>query len=244
MGAKGQLIALGGAAVKSHAVLQALVVHDHAVAHLGGTVHGLKLGGTLHILLELVLHCLVGDGGQDLVSFQTLILLQGDHGTNGHNCLKGEALLAQFGHFHLGGSHRVQALLLNGLQACLGIDLFDGVFIEHPGAIHALDHLTRCLALPETGDGDIAAALAIGLVQARLELFLTHFDGQFDLILLFVFYNALDIHVLFPPVKHPFCAHEGLKRHCIAVYIGYLIRFLRELPDFFSSFQDFLRTKV
>ena len=112
------------------------------------------------------------------------------------------------------------------------------------GAVHTLDDLPGGLALPEPGDRDAAAVLAIGFVQAGFELFLTHFNGQFDLKLLFVFYNALDIHVLFPPVKRPFCSLESLKRHCIAVYIGYIIRFFPELPDFFSSFQDFFRAKL
>ena len=244
VGAQRQLIALGRAALEGHAVLDALIVHDHAVAHLGGPVHRLQLGGAVHILLELIVHRRVGDGGKNLVGLQALILLQGDHGTDSDNGLKGEALFPQIGDFHPGRGNGIQALLLNGLHACLGIDLLNGIFIEYSSAVHPLNDLTGGLALPEPGDRDAAAVLAIGFVQAGFELFLTHFNGQFDLKLLFVFYNALDIHVLFPPVKRPFCSLESLKRHCIAVYIGYIIRFFPELPDFFSSFQDFFRAKL
>ena len=244
VGTQRQLIALGGAALKGHAVLGALIVHDHAVAHFGSPIHGLQLGSALHVLLQLVLHSGIGDSGQNLVSLQALILLQGDLGTNCHDGLKGKSLLAQLGDLHLGGSDGIQALFLDGLHAGLGIDFFNGVFIEHPGAVHTLDNLTGGLALTEPGDRDIAAALAIDLFQACFELFLAYFNGQLDLKFLFVFYNALDIHVLFSSCETPFYSLESPKRHCIAVCIGYIIRFLPELPAFFSLFQDFFWTKV
>ena len=219
VGAQGQLIALGSAAVKGHAVLGALVVDDHAVPHGGSPLHRLQTGGAVHVLLKLTVHGFLGDGGQDLVGLQAFILLQGDHGTNGHSSLHGKALLAHFGDFHLGRGHGIQTLLLNGLGAGLGIEFFNGVFIEHPGAVHALDHLTGGLALTEPGDRDAGTVLAVGLLQAGLKFLLTHFDGQLDLVFLFVFDNALDIHVLFSSCETPFFPCGRAQKGIVLQYI-------------------------
>ena len=200
-GAQLQAVVLCGAACEGNIVLQADIVDDSGVAQLSCAVHGDQLGSTVHEDLQLLVNSSLGDGGQDLVCLQALVLLQGDFGANGDQSLEGEAFLAQGQDLDLGGSHVVQALLSDGCVASLGVDQLQSLFVEDACAVHALDDLTGSLALTEAGDVDAAAVLQVNLVQASLKLLSGNFHDEFDFVLFLVFNNALDNHVDFPPVN-------------------------------------------
>ena len=195
VGAQLQGVVLGLAALEGHAVVKALKVQQNGIAHLGLALHVYQAGRALDIGLELVFDVLVGDGDSFLLRTQALVRTDLGLGSDGDHGLKGKAVLAHLQDFHFGVGHHIQLLLLHGLGVSGGIKLFDGVFIEHAGAVHTLDDLPGGLALPEAGDGDAAPLLLVDLVQRGLKLLSPDLDDQLYGAVLYVLFT-LDVHLL------------------------------------------------
>ena len=93
-------------------------------------------------------------------------------------------------------AHVLQVLLLHGGLIGGGIDVVDGLLIEHGGAVHALDDLAGGLALPEAGDGDVLAGLQICLLNRGLKRIRLYLDGQLHGAVFFFLYVG-DLHEFF-----------------------------------------------
>ena len=164
---------------------------------MGLPVHGHQAGGPADIGLQLILDVLVGDVHLGLGGGEALVGLQGDLGADGDQGGEDEALLLVDLHdVHDGVAHVLQVLLLHGLLIGGGIDVVDGLLIEHGGAVHALDDLAGGLALPEAGDGDVLAGLQICLLNRGLKRIRLYLDGQLHGAVFFFLYVG-DLHEFF-----------------------------------------------
>ena len=191
--AEPQLVALGGAALKGHAVLLAFVVDDHRVAFRGGTLHGDDAGNLFGLLVQLGLDLFVGDGDGGLGGLQALVLAQLDLGIELY--LDGQLQGLVLADVHIGNrglTHGLPALVGDGFLVHVGEDLFHRVAVKYSRAVEVLDHLPGGLALAEAGNGDVLAVLQVGLGNAGLEDFLLDLDLDGQLIVLSV--RALDGH--------------------------------------------------
>ena len=227
-GAQLQAVALGLAAVKGNAVLEALEVDDHGVAVLSLTLHGHHTAGAVDVGLELVVDVLVGDLDLFLLSGETLVLAQLHLRTDSDGGLKGQAVLAGLQNLHVGPGHHVQLLLLHGIGIGLGIELVDGIFIEHAGAEHTLDDLPGSLALPEAGHVDLVALLQISLLDRGLKLLAADLDDQLHGAL-FLLLDAFDIHLVNFLLSAP-GPGQGSRTGQLSRYPLYIIRCARKLP--------------
>ena len=195
-GAQLQAVVLALAALEGLAVHKALEVDDSGVTLLSLTLDSLQAGGTIDVGLQLGLDILLRDLGHVLGSGQALIGTQLHLGTDGDQSLKGQALLAHGNDLHLGVAHLVQLLLGNGLSISLRVDLVDGIFIEHAGAVQAFHDLAGGLALAEAGHVDAGTILQVSLLDRSLKLLGTDLDNEFNRAL-FLFLYAGDLHVFF-----------------------------------------------
>ena len=188
-----QVVVLALAALKGNAVIEALEVDIHGVAHLSGTVRGLGGGYILRHSVQLRLHLCIRHDRLSLFHFQALVLAQRDLGVHvGHQCQGNHVLVINVHVLQRGTADRLEVLTGNGKIINLGEDLFQTVFIENMSAVHALDHLPGSLALPETGDHDALASLHVcgintGLHQLLVDL---HHDGS----LVAILFGTLDNH--------------------------------------------------
>ena len=177
-----QAVAFGLAALKGHAVVEALEVQDHGVAFLGGALHGLDAAVALGHAVDFGLDLFIGHIDFGLGNLQALVIAQGHFGVEiGLHREDNAAILAVFQVGDVGRADGLDLLGHDGLFIDLGENLVDSVFIEHLGAVHTLDHLPGGLALAEAGDKDIFAALVVGLGQSGVKLRLLHFDDDFGL---------------------------------------------------------------
>ena len=195
-GAEVEVVLLRLAALKRLAVDKALEVDGDGVAVLRFALDGLDAGVALGHTVQLGVDVGLTDGHGLLRDLDALVFAEGDlrieRGGNG------QGNIALFRGVHIDNRRRadgLQALLGDGLLIDLRENFVDGIFIEHRGAVHALDHLARGLALAEAGDHDVLAALGIRLVQGHFKLRLFDLDG--DLGITVFFFYALDIHVGF-----------------------------------------------
>ena len=194
-----QGILLGLAALESDAVLEALKVDDNGVAILGRTLHGDLTGSAGDQGLHLVVNVLGSDGHLSLGGLNALVLAQHGHRTQTDGSLEGKAILAQLLHIDRGITHHVQTGLLDGLGQHNGIQVVDGILIEHVSAIHLLHQLAGGVALAEARQRDHTFILAINLFDSSVELLSAHLDGQNSSVLFFLF-HILQIHWFLPPI--------------------------------------------
>ena len=207
--AQGQVVVLRLAALKGHAVGEALEVDVHDVAVLSGALAGQLAGVALLHALELGVHSGLLNSMDRFLNGQTAVSAQLDLGLDGDLDGQGSALVVAGGiHRDLGTAHGLDAGLLDsGLE--LGREqVVDGVVGEHIGAVHPLDQVTGGLALAEALDGvllalglkDLQDLVLIGLSVDR-ELQFSH--------ALFELFTLDKIHFCFPPLKY-WCWGRGL----------------------------------
>ena len=193
-GAKLQVEVLALAALEGNAIVEALEVDVGGVAHLGGTLHGLRGGHILGHTVQFGLHLLVGNSGLSLLHLQALVLAQRNLGVDFSGQGQGHAaVLANLHIGQAGTADGLQALLLrNGKVINLGENLFQTVFVENVSAVHGLDHLPGGLALTEAGNHDLLTSLEVGFVDTGLHQILVdlHNDGS----LIAVSFDALYVH--------------------------------------------------
>ena len=72
----------------------------------------------------------------------------------------------------------VVGIVLEGLPVQLGNGLVDRLLQDHPAAEPLVDDARRHPARPEAGHPHLPADLAVGLVEAALQLLERNFDGQ------------------------------------------------------------------
>jgi hypothetical protein len=97
--------------------------------------------------------------------------------------LHGEGQLlavVQPGDLHLGLAERDHVAVGHRLGVQVGDRVVDGLAEHHVPADPPVDHRRRHAARPEAGDADLPADLAVGLVEAGLQLVERYLDAQPD----------------------------------------------------------------
>ncbi len=91
-----------------------------------------------------------------------------------------QVAVLQLGHLDLGLGQRVQVVLRDGLAVELRQRVVQRLLDDGPAAEPLVDHHRRHLALAEAGDVHRLRDLAVGLVQAGLEVVERHLDDELD----------------------------------------------------------------
>ena len=86
--------------------------------------------------------------------------------------------VVQLGDLEVRLAEREHVVLLEGLPVQLGNGLVDRLLQHHPAAEPLVDDARRPPARPEAGHAHLPADLAVGLVEAALQLLERNFDGQ------------------------------------------------------------------
>ena len=176
-GAEHQLMALRGAALKGHAVEQALIVDVGLVVQLGFAVGDFDIaGGAVAGALDVGHHIVVGDFLDLLLNGEMGILAELH--VRAHKDFHGELeLLALFDllHIQFGAVDGLDVVLLQGDAVDVREDDVKSILVEHAGAIVVLDDLHRGLAAAEAGDIELLDIPLIRLADALVK-FLTFYD--------------------------------------------------------------------
>ena len=176
-GAEHQFVALRGAALKGHAVEQALIVDVGLIVQLCFAVGDFDIaGGAVAGALDVGHHVVVGDFLDLLLDAEVGVLAELH--VRAHENFDGEfEVLALFDLLH------VQFGAVNGLDVVLlergAVDVrennIESVLVEHTGAIVVLDDLHRGLAAAEAGDIELLDIPLIRLADALVK-FVTFYD--------------------------------------------------------------------
>ena len=123
-----------------------------------------------------------------------LVLADGDLRIHADGIGDRDGLVIRDVHIVDGGiSHRLQAAFVVCECNDSGKHILQSVFIENALAVHIFNDLAGSLALPETGDGDLAPVPAVYLLDGGIKFLRGDFHDK-TAGALFLFFAALNVH--------------------------------------------------
>ena len=192
--AQQQGIALALAALKGHAVHEALKVQHHLVAH-GGAVGVLNGHVSPGVLLQRGLRVLLGQLRRRIHGAEPLVLAQLHLGVQVDEGGEREAVGSDALHRQGGRAGDGDVLPADGLHQCLRVCLVHGLLIEKVGAVGGFDLLAGGLALH--GAQGLDAVVAVH--QRVLPCAAVYGDGQAHLTVFRDVFTLFDLHGGAPP---------------------------------------------
>ena len=201
-GAELERVVLALAAVELLIVNIAVKVDLYGVAHLCRAVGNVdKTCVSFSYALDLGVYHLVGDGGDDLICLDALVVLDLDLGLYECGSLELNVAVAYRDDLELGAADELGTGLLSCILVSLGQQVIDGILIEYALAIHLFDDAAGSLALTEAGNRHASGSLLEYLAELGIKLCLV--DRKFDLNLTVVDLCYFpESHVfLFPPMR-------------------------------------------
>ena len=201
-GAELERIILALAAVELFIVNITVKVNLNGVAHFCCAVGNVyKTCVSLSYALNLSVDHLVGDGGDDLICLDALIILNLNLGLYECGSLELNVALAYRNDLEFGAADELGSGFLCCILICLGQKVIDGILIEYALAVHLFDYAAGSLTLTEAGNCHAGRSLLEHLSELGIKLCLV--DGKFDLNLTVVdLCYFLESHVfLFPPMR-------------------------------------------
>ena len=182
-GAQLQFVAFCLAAGKSNTVNSAFEVDVGNVFHGGCTVSDFDHTGVAGLYVrQFVGYFFIGSFHDGAGYFQTQIVCDvcvglGIEGSGQHNAVFVDGFHIEFG---LAYDHLVKIGDSFGISG--GDHFVDGVFIENFLAVHLFHDSAGCLALTETGDGDVLHRLSVNLVDSGFKSCVVYIKSDFILI--------------------------------------------------------------
>ena len=159
-------MAFGLATVEGFAVQKAFKVDVHGVAHFGRALHRQHARVALLDALNLIVNRLVRDRLGSAERLDTLVVAENDFGIGGN--VKGKFTGLFIRHIDIGDAglaDHTQLAFLHAERKGFRGQIVHRVLIKDFLPVHALDHLTRGLALAEAGNVNVLLVFQISAVD-------------------------------------------------------------------------------
>ena len=208
VGTKLESMAFGLAAIKRLSIQEAFKVDVHGVAHLGRALYRQHTRIALLDVLDFIINRLFRNSLSGADGLKTLILAEDDFRIGRY--VKGKLAGLFIRHIDVGNTglaDNAQLALFHTEFKSLGCQIVHRILIKDFFSIHALNDLTRGLALAETGDVDILFVLQISAVDSLFKFGCIRGNCKYCSIVLFLL-DIFQNHGIIPPHLHMLWYHN------------------------------------